>query len=232
MLAVDEEAEDEDDDGPAAEDEADSEGIESSKPAVLSRSRRASTSDAGHHRRLREEGGRSKCQGRKFNGSAWAPSPFRKGGPPRSCARDPPWPHGWQDSTSVPRRQTSNGKVPSPGKFSVLSGMARRFRGGEKDLCPLLGHESSLGSLSVGLVALGADLLATKASSRVQSLLSICARPAMRAHCVSRIERRHQTRAPCLAYATKFADAHGGTVFSAGRGHHGPALRCSGSPKA
>ena len=47
MLAVDEEAEDEDDDGPAAEDEADSEGIESSKPAVLSRSRRASTSDAG-----------------------------------------------------------------------------------------------------------------------------------------------------------------------------------------
>ena len=57
MLAVDEEAEDEDDDGPAAEDEADSEGIESSKPAVLSRSRRASTSDAGKQaeRRRRSE---------------------------------------------------------------------------------------------------------------------------------------------------------------------------------
>ena len=169
---------------------------------------------------------------KKIQRSAWAPSPFRKGGPPRSCARDPPWPHGWQDSTSVKGAKTSNGKIPSPGKFSVLSGMARRFRGGEKDLCPLLGHESSLGSLSVGLVALGADLLATKASSRVQSLLSICARPAMITHCVSRMERRHQTRAPCLAYATKSADAHGGTVFSAGRGHHGPALRCSGSPKA
>ena len=144
----------------------------------------------------------------------------------------PPGPTDGRIRPLSPGAKTSNGKIPSPGKFSVLSGMARRFRGGEKDLCPLLGHESSLGSLSVGLVALGADLLATKASSRVQSLLSICASPAMRTHCVSRIERRHQTRAPCLAYATKSADAHGGTVFSAGRGHHGPALRCSGSPKA
>jgi hypothetical protein len=144
----------------------------------------------------------------------------------------PPGPTDGRIRPLSPGAKTSNGKIPSPGKFSVLSGMARRFRGGENDLCPLLGHESSLGSLSVGLVALGADLLATKASSRVQSLLSICARPAMRTHCVSRIERRHQTRAPCLAYATKSADAHGGTVFSAGRGHHGPAPRCSGSPKA
>ena len=144
----------------------------------------------------------------------------------------PPGPTDGKIRPLSPGAKTSNGKVPSPGKFSVLSGMARRLRGGEKDFSPLLGHESSLGSLSVGLVALGADLIATKASSRVQSLLSICARPAMRTHCVSRIERRHQTRAPCLAYATKSADAHGGTVFSAGRGHHGPAPRCSGSPKA
>ena len=66
MLAVDEEAEDEDDDGPAAEDEADSEGIESSKPAGLSRSRRASTSDAGktqaERRRRSEQMPRKKIQ--------------------------------------------------------------------------------------------------------------------------------------------------------------------------
>ena len=185
-----------------------------------------------HHRRLREEGGRSKCQGRKCNGARGPPLRLEKVGRQDRVRVTPPGPTDGRIRPLSPGAKTSNGKIPSPGKFSVLSGMARRFRGGEKDLCPLLGHESSLGSLSVGLVALGADLLATKASSRVQSLLSICARPAMITHCVSRMERRHQTRAPCLAYATKSADAHGGTVFSAGRGHHGPALRCSGSPKA
>ena len=39
----------------AAEDEADCEGMESSKPAALSRSRRASTSDEGKTSRQRSE---------------------------------------------------------------------------------------------------------------------------------------------------------------------------------
>ena len=57
--------------------------------AVLAGSRRRTLE---HHRRLREEGGRSKCQGRKCQTGDVGPlsSPFRKGGPPRSCARDPP----------------------------------------------------------------------------------------------------------------------------------------------